>query len=141
MAAYCAAVPHCDILIVDDDEQTTHDFARMLRLEGYTVRTALTAGDGIAMVRARRPDAMLVDLRMPVVDGLGFLAQLQAIGSGDVPVAVVTGAYFVGDDVVAQLCAYGAVVKFKPLWLEDLLVVVRELLLSRGLAAPPPRSV
>ena len=59
------------ILIVDDDEGVTQTFARMLRLEGYQVRTAISAETGLREAEQNRPDAIILDLRMPLVDGLG----------------------------------------------------------------------
>ena len=66
------------ILIVDDDEGVTQTFARMLRLEGYDVRTAMNAETGLIEAEQCHPDAIILDLRMPLVDGLGFLRRLRA---------------------------------------------------------------
>jgi two-component system OmpR family response regulator len=126
------AVPdpaHAKILIVDDDESVTHTFARMLRLEGYQVRTALTAEAGLEEARASRPDAIILDLRMPILDGLGFLRRLRASpGQGRTPVAIVTGDYFLDDTVSSELRALGAELRFKPMWLDDLVGLARNLL-------------
>ena len=59
------------ILVVDDDEGVTQTFARMLRLEGYQVRTAMNAEMGLQEAETSHPDAIILDLRMPLVDGLG----------------------------------------------------------------------
>src|SRR6266487_4879595 len=91
------------ILIVDDDEGVTQTFARMLRLEGYQVRTAVSAETGLREAADCHPDAIILDLRMPLVDGLGFLRQLRAHDSGgsqrETPVAIVTGDYFLEDSI------------------------------------------
>lgn len=117
------------ILIVDDDEAVTQTFARMLRLEGYTVRTAVTAESGLAEASLNNPDAIILDLRMPLVDGLGFLKRLRALDSSrQVPVAVVTGDYFLDEQVSSELRQLGAELKFKPLWLEDLVGLAKTLL-------------
>ena len=65
------------ILIVDDDEAVTQTFAQMLRMEGFTVRTAINAEAGLAEAAENRPDAIILDLRMPLIDGLGFLKRLE----------------------------------------------------------------
>ena len=117
------------ILIVDDDEGVTQTFARMLRLEGYQVRTAVSAQTGLIEANKSHPDAIILDLRMPLVDGLGFLRTLRA--SEDhraIPVAIVTGDYFLDDAVSAELRELGAELRFKPLWLEDLVGLARNLL-------------
>ena len=117
------------ILIVDDDEGVTQIFARMLRLEGYHVRVALTAETGLREAELSRPDAIILDLRMPLVDGLGFLRQLrQHRDQRNTPVAIVTGDYFLDDEVSSELRLLGAELKFKPLWLEDLVGLARNLL-------------
>src|SRR5438045_9584696 len=61
------------ILIVDDDEGVTQTFARMLRLEGYEVRTAVSAEKGLPEAETSHPAAIILDLRMPLVDDLRFL--------------------------------------------------------------------
>jgi two-component system response regulator PrrA len=117
------------ILIVDDDEGVTTTFARMLRLEGYEVYTAMNAETGLREAEATAPDAIILDLRMPLVDGLGFLRRLRSIDQyRDIPVAIVTGDYFLDDAVSAELRQLGAELKFKPLWLEDLVGLARTLL-------------
>jgi len=120
------------ILIVDDDEGVTQTFARMLRLEGYQVRTAVTAETGLREAQTNQPDAIILDLRMPLVDGLGFLRALrQHVDQRTTPVAIVTGDYFLDDAVSAELRELGAELRFKPLWLEDLVGLARNLLQSR----------
>ena len=117
------------ILIVDDDEGVTQTFARMLKLEGYDVRTAFTAENGLELAREALPDAIILDLRMPLVDGLGFLRQFRAIDvHHTVPVAIVTGDYFLDDAVARELRELDAELRFKPLWLEDLVSLARNLL-------------
>jgi DNA-binding response OmpR family regulator len=117
------------ILIVDDDEGVTQTFARMLRLEGYHVRTAVTAENGLREAEEGHPDAIILDLRMPLVDGLGFLRRLRAHqDQRATPVAIVTGDYFLDDTVSNELRELGAELRFKPLWLEDLVGLARNLL-------------
>jgi len=125
-----AVVPStAKILIVDDDEGVTQTFARMLRLEGYHVRTAVTAETGLREAEESRPDAIILDLRMPLVDGLGFLRRLRAHhDQRATPVAIVTGDYFLDDTVSDELRELGAELRFKPLWLEDLVGLARNLL-------------
>ena len=117
------------ILIVDDDEGVTQTFARMLRLEGYQVHTAINAEMGLQEAEISRPDAIILDLRMPLLDGLGFLRRLRAIAQQrDTPVAIVTGDYFLDESVSTELQQLGAELKFKPIWLEDLVGLARTLL-------------
>ena len=117
------------ILIVDDDEGVTTTFARMLRLEGYQVHTAVNAETGLRQAERNHPDAIILDLRMPLVDGVGFLRRLRAFDEQrETPVALVTGEYFLDDSVSNELRELGAELRFKPLWLEDLVGLARTLL-------------
>jgi DNA-binding response OmpR family regulator len=132
-----AAVPVAfKILIVDDDESVTQTFASMLRLEGYQVRTAITAETGLRVAEESHPDAIILDLRMPLVDGLGFLRRLRAKDEQrTTPVAIVTGDYFLEDEISSELRQLGAELRFKPMWLEDLVGLARNLLDRNGKGA------
>ncbi|MBI4484777.1 MAG: response regulator [Acidobacteria bacterium] len=116
------------VLIVDDDPAVTETFARMLSLEGYDVRAAVSAEAGLREAEVAHPDAILLDLRMPLVDGLMFLRRLRARADmGKTPVAIVTGDYFLDDTVSDELHGLGAEVFFKPLWIEDLVRITQSL--------------
>jgi DNA-binding response OmpR family regulator len=129
MPASAAEREAAKILIVDDDEGVTTTFARMLRLEGFDVRTAINGEMGLKEAALSHPDAIILDLRMPLVDGLRFLRRLRADDAQrGTPVAIVTGDYFLDDDIASELRELGAEVKFKPLWLEDLVGLARHLL-------------
>lgn len=117
------------ILIVDDDEGVTQTFARMLKLEGFQVRTAINAESGLKVANESQPNAIILDLRMPLVDGLGFLRRLRSQDDQrSTPVAIVTGDYFLEDAVANELRELGAELRFKPLWLEDLVGLAHNLL-------------
>ncbi len=117
------------ILIVDDDRAVVDTFARMLKLEGFNVATAISPETGLELAQTVRPDAIILDLRMPLVNGVQFLRHIRSKEHlMDVPVAIVTGDYFLGESTAAELKALGASVRFKPLWLEDLVALARTLL-------------
>ena len=117
------------ILIVDDDSAVAETFSRMLRLEGYEVVTALEPEKGLELAASLHPSAIILDMRMPIINGLQFLRTVRATeGLADVPVAIVTGDYFMGEPVINELRALGATVRFKPLWLEDLVSLARSLI-------------
>ena len=120
------------ILIIDDDESVTHSFARILRLEGFEVFTAMNGEKGLQEAEQAHPDAIILDLRMPLVDGLSFLRRLRANDQHrDIPVAIVTGDYFLDDHISSEIHELGAALKFKPLWLEDLVSLARTLLVPK----------
>jgi DNA-binding response OmpR family regulator len=116
------------ILIVDDDVSVADTFARMLKLEGFSVATAVSAEAGLELADSVRPDAIILDMRMPITNGLQFLRQIRSRPHlVDVPVAIVTGDYFQSESIQYELKALGASIRFKPLWLEDLLALARTL--------------
>jgi DNA-binding response OmpR family regulator len=120
------------LLIVDDDLSTTQTFAQILTMEGYDVRTAATAESGLRELESAHPDAIILDLRMPFINGLGLLYRLRACESDrQTPVVIITGDQCLDDAVIDELRGLGAEVKFKPLWLEDLVDVARSLVQSR----------
>jgi len=120
------------LLIVDDDDVTSKTFARILTLEGFDVRTATSAESGLREIETLRPDAVILDLRMPYINGLGLLYRLRAIDPGrQMPVAIVTGDQCLDDSIIRELRELGAQVRFKPLGVEDLVDVARSLVGSR----------
>jgi DNA-binding response OmpR family regulator len=117
------------ILIVDDDEAVTQTFARMLKLEGFEVCTAVNPEVGLRVAGEAHPHAIILDLRMPVLDGVGFLRRLRALeGHRETPVAIVTGDYLLDDSLSNEVRELRAELRYKPLWLEDLIGLARNLL-------------
>ena len=118
------------ILIVDDDRSVADTFARMLKLEGFEVATAINAEAGLELAENVRPNAIILDMRMPIMNGLQFLRKLRAKPHlVETPVAIVTGDYLVENDqaIKHEIFSLGAALRFKPLWLEDLIVLAKTL--------------
>jgi CheY-like chemotaxis protein len=122
------------VLVVDDDEGVALTFSRMLRLQGYRVETATNPERGLAFATSQTPDAIILDLRMPIVGGLEFLRRLRGAGHAS-KVTIVTGDYFIEEPIAAEIKQLGAQVCFKPLWIDDLVDVVNTML------APPTPPV
>jgi CheY-like chemotaxis protein len=123
------------ILIVDDDLAVSQTFARMLRLDGHHVTTVESAAQALEDANQQVPDALILDMRMAGQGGLDFLRNLRADDRfRRVPVGIVTGDYFLKDEVLAELSALGATVRYKPLWMDDLAALAETLL------GPPPLS-
>jgi DNA-binding response OmpR family regulator len=117
------------VLIVDDDPSVVQAFARLLRLEGYEVLTALDAEAALREVETSHPDAVLLDLRMPLMNGLAFLRRLRAHEEQrQLRVAIVTADHSVDEAMTRELRELGADVYYKPVWLEDLLGITRRLI-------------
>jgi two-component system response regulator PrrA len=117
------------ILIVDDDRSVADTFARMLKMEGFEVATAINAEAGLELADHVRPHAIILDMRMPITNGLQFLRTLRGKPHlAEIPVAIVTGDYFLSDGIQSELKSLGASIRFKPLWLEDLVALAKTLL-------------
>jgi len=127
------------VLIIDDDALTTEHFARMLRFDGYEVETALDSETGFQAAVSGSFDAVILDLRMPLIDGLELLRQLRkAPSSHNTPVAIVTGDYLIDEATLTELHQFGALLRYKPLWLEDLTELTRTLVGNSPRRGPTP---
>jgi CheY-like chemotaxis protein len=116
------AVDTAHILVVDDERDIRSTVAEMLELEGYEVDEAANGADALEMVERRPPDVILLDMRMPVLDGWGFAAELRQRGSR-IPIVVMTAARDAAR-WADEIAANGALAK--PFAFEDLLRAVRE---------------
>ncbi|GAC1326499.1 MAG: response regulator [Chloroflexota bacterium] len=107
------------ILIVDDEEDIREVAQVSLELVGhYDVMTASNGRAGIASARAQRPDAILLDVMMPDMDGPATLAELKADPvTRDIPVVFLTAKSQTAERTrLAALGAAGILVKpFDPL--------------------------
>ena len=134
VSVICAAVSSAadptssSILIVDDDQSVVDTFSRLLKLEGFNVATALDPAVGLQMAETATPTAIILDMRMPLISGIQFLRQVRARAQlVHVPVAIVTGDCFLSDELERELTALGAMLRYKPMWAEDLVALARTL--------------
>jgi DNA-binding response OmpR family regulator len=117
------------LLLVDNDLSVVYTFFRMLSVRGYQVSIARDAEAALRELDGSDFDAVLLDLRMPQSDGLVFLRRLRSHRrQSRIPVAVVTGDYFVDEAVLGELRGFGANVHFKPLGSDDLVDIIQRLL-------------
>jgi CheY-like chemotaxis protein len=117
------------VLIVDDDPIVGQTFGRMLTVSGFDATVTLSAHEAIEAAAAHPPDVILTDLRMPMSDGMELITRLRKDATlREVPVAVITGDHFLTEEFLAELRNYGAAVRFKPLFMNDLLALVEGLL-------------
>ncbi|MBI4805907.1 MAG: response regulator [Desulfovibrio sp.] len=82
--------PARSILTIDDDYSVRATIAAWIEDSGYTAFQASSGLEGIEQLTMHRPDLILLDLRMPVMDGLAFLEEMKALGN-DTPVIIVSG--------------------------------------------------
>ena len=84
-------MPESLILVVDDDLSILETVGAILAMEGYTVETATNGREALDKLGRARPSLVLLDMRMPVLDGWGFAREMKARGES-VPIVVMTAA-------------------------------------------------
>jgi two-component system cell cycle response regulator DivK len=86
------------ILLVDDEEMNRDFLRRRLEKRGYEVVTAIDGAEACARIGAERPDLVLMDVMMPVMDGLQATRALRAgPETRDIPVIALTAMAMAGD--------------------------------------------
>lgn len=121
------------ILVVDDDTSIRESLVRALRLEGYEVSEAADGAKGLDAVKNGQPDAIVLDVMMPSVDGLTVCRVLRS-EKNRVPILMLT-ARTETSDRVAGLDAGADDYLPKPFALEELLARLRALLRRADFAA------
>jgi excisionase family DNA binding protein len=95
------------VLLVDDDEKVRELVRVNLEFEGYIVREAGSADEGLAAIEEAKPDLILLDVMMPHVDGWEMLRRVQEqYGAEAIPVVMFSGK--VDEQAVAQAASSGA---------------------------------
>jgi DNA-binding response OmpR family regulator len=119
MAASVAVVKGGRILVVDDEPMVRDTLGHVLAEEGYVVDVAIDGADALDRVHAARPDAILLDLMMPGMNGRQFLQALREDPAfAAVPVLIMTAVH----GLEINLASIGASeVVEKPFQIDDLL--------------------
>jgi two-component system, chemotaxis family, chemotaxis protein CheY len=116
-------VPDGPILVVDDDPTILAAVSEALDLEGFPVVTATNGAEALVVLDREQPSLVLLDMRMPVLDGWGFMHAIRERGV-DITVVVMTAAADArrwGREIGAQG------VLAKPFELDELVGAVRRL--------------
>ena len=111
------------ILVVDDDPAVSGALQRALRLEGYEVTLAGDGPKALEEVAIRPPDAVILDIGLPTIDGLDVCRRMRAAGD-DTPVLMLTARDAI-DDRVHGLDAGADDYLVKPFALAELLARLR----------------
>ena len=112
------------ILIVDDEEDLARYLAAELRAAGFTAGIAYNGVDAVLKVLDDKPDVVLMDIRMPKLDGLGALRIIRRIAPA-APVIMFTGQAGQGDMLESmRLGAFSCLVK--PLAIEKVINTLRQ---------------
>jgi two-component system NtrC family response regulator len=125
------------ILVVDDDKALRDALSEAVRDLGYEPLVASCGSDALTQAHAKRPDAILLDLRMPDISGLDVLRRLREQSSGAPPVAILTAYATAANTVEAmRLGAFDHLTK--PVGRDDLASLLRRMIRSRATAAAKP---
>ncbi|WP_243979206.1 response regulator transcription factor [Streptomyces sp. NEAU-YJ-81] len=127
------------VLVVDDESALADLLSMALRYEGWEVRTAGDGAEAIRITRELRPDAVVLDIMLPDMDGLTVLGRLRR-ELPDIPVLFLTARDAV-EDRIAGLTAGGDDYVTKPFSLEEVVARLRGLLRRSGAAAARSESV
>jgi two-component system response regulator MprA len=114
------------VLVVDDDRAVRESLRRSLEFNGYDVALACDGAEALAGIAGHAPDAVVMDVMMPRLDGIEATRALRAAGN-DLPILVLTAKDSVGDRVEG-LDAGADDYLAKPFALEELLARLRALL-------------
>ena len=116
-----------NILLVDDDLLLQELISLSLEVDGYIVHKANDGRQAMAMLEATAVDLIVLDMMMPVIDGLRFLRWLRNERKQDTPVLALTAMRRTGSE--QEILAQGAsAVVFKPVDLPSLSAAVKGLL-------------
>lgn len=127
------------ILVVDDEVRVLASLRRGLELSDFEVVTAGDGAEALAMVRSSAPDAMVLDVNMPTLDGEGVVTALRAMGN-DIPICVLSARSAVTDRIA---CLERGADDYltKPFDLGELVARLRALLRRRVITERPDAQV
>ena len=123
-----SARPH--VLVAEDDQALRESLVRVLRFEGYDVKAVNDGAQALDAVAERMPDAVVLDVMMPVLDGLAACQRLRA-RHRLLPILMLTARHEVADRV-AGLDAGADDYLVKPFALDELLARLRALMRRSG---------
>lgn len=121
-----------NILVVDDEPSLTELLSMVMRQESWDVRCAYNGSEAIRAARGFRPDAIVLDVMLPDMDGIDLLPRLRAVLPG-VPVLFLTARDSVQDRLIGLRAGADDYVT-KPFSLEEVVIRLRGLLRRSGAA-------
>ncbi|MEV0034266.1 response regulator transcription factor [Nocardia sp. NPDC050793] len=122
--------PEARVLVVDDEPMILELLSVSLRYQGFEVETAVDGAQALDRARSFRPQALIVDVMMPGIDGFGLLPRLRADGI-DAPVLFLTARDDVQDKVAGLTLGADDYIT-KPFSLEEVVARLRVVLRRAG---------
>lgn len=120
------------ILLIEDNEAALHIFSTVLQFSGYEVLQARSGSEGFRILEARLPDAVVVDIGLPVLDGFEVLERLRSqTRTRDLPVVVATVHVFPADEARARALGCDVFLR-KPVEPLKLVAALDDLLATRS---------
>jgi len=120
-------VPAPRILIVEDNEQNRKLVRDVLAFTGYEVIEAETGEEGLRLARDRHPSLIMMDIRLPGIDGVETLRQLRAEeATRDIPVMALTASVMTADQQRITQAGFDAC-QAKPISVKDFMATVERL--------------
>ena len=120
------------LLVIEDEAPLRANLVRLLTAEGYQVITAANGDEGIRRARADRPDLVICDVLMPLVDGYGVLATLRSLPETAATPFIFLTASADKDDLERGLQSGANDYVTKPFKIADLLAAIRRRLPAGG---------
>jgi two-component system response regulator MprA len=135
MCGLCATIDRMRVLVVDDDRAVRDALRRVLTLDGYDVQSAEGGAEAIEAVAQSVPDAVVLDIGMPGIDGIEVCERVRLLGNR-VPILMLTARVEISDRV-AGLDAGADDYLIKPFDVNELKARLRALLRRSGPESEP----
>lgn len=127
-----------NVLVVEDHADLREMLTVLLESEGYTVQAARNGAEALEALAELRPDVILLDLMMPVMDGFEFLEEVeQRQGLEDVPIVVLTAKQLTAEEIDLLTGRTERVIAKEATSNVELGAAIRKCLRRRGTAATP----
>lgn len=116
------------VLVVDDEEVIRDFFSRTLK--GYKVLTASSGEEALNIIKKDKPDLVLLDIKMPGIDGIETLRKIKEIDSNIVVIMLSAFATLENNIAAARLGAYTSIAK--PFDLEEMQSIIKVAMVSKA---------
>jgi len=116
------------VLVVEDDSKSRKLVRDLLRFKGYEIIEAETGEEGVGLAQERHPSLILMDIRLPGIDGIQALERLRAeVATRGIPVMAMTASVMSGDRQRVLDAGFDAF-QSKPIKIKDFVAAVEQLL-------------